>query len=103
MKSLFTVPVSDGGSFECSQVIDQVYLLTFSYPPDNRVYTSFCEAFMKSLDILDYKYPKGVLITTSAIPKFFSNGFDWQHAVANPRYMEDAALPMFKRLLTYVI
>jgi hypothetical protein len=100
-KILFTVPIGgEAGSFECKTVADKVYLLSFSSPPDNRVLTEFLKAYKIALDIIDYKYPPGVLITTSAIEKFFSNGFNLEHNAENPRFMDDYMLPLCERILT---
>ncbi|KMU74982.1 enoyl-CoA hydratase/isomerase [Coccidioides immitis RMSCC 3703] len=73
--SLFTIPIAMGGSFECTSPADRVYLLSFDSPPDNRQTTAFIDAFSLALDIIEEKYPIGVVVTTSKIPKFYSNGY----------------------------
>lgn len=100
MASLFTVPVSTGGSFVCSSAAKNVYLLSFTSPPDNRVTPAFLTSYLLALDILERRYPRGVLITTSGIGKFFSNGFNLTDLVETPKFFENYLLPVLRRLLT---
>lgn len=75
------------------------YLLTFTAPPDNRLVTGFCQAFLLALDIIEFSYPPGVLVTTSGIPKFYSNGLDLDHVKATEGFWSNSLVPVFKRLL----
>jgi len=102
MAKLFSVPIASGGVFECSSPSKNVYLLSFEAPPDNRLVSDFCESFLLALNILEHNYPHGVLITTSAISKFYSNGFILQHNAETPGFMERFCLPLIKKLLMYV-
>lgn len=100
-KTLFTVPVpSTDGSFTCSTVADRIYLLAFASPPDNRLTSAFIDAFLLSLDIIEEKYPKGVVITTSSIPKFYSNGLDIEHVLDTPNFFAEKMNKLCDRLLT---
>lgn len=103
---LFSVPIPEagahpGGSIVCTSPATSVYLLTISSPPDNRLTTVFCRAFMTALDIIEFSYAPGVVITTSAISKFYSNGLDLEHAMSTPGFWSDSLYAMFKRLITY--
>lgn len=80
---------------------DRVYLLTFSSPPDNRLTTVVIQTFMLALDILESRYPVGVVITTSAIPKFYSNGLDLDHLRDTPDFRDVSLYPLMRRLVTY--
>ncbi|OWP02051.1 hypothetical protein B2J93_1523 [Marssonina coronariae] len=107
-QSLFTIPIintaSDKGSsgnVVCSCTSPGVYILTFTAPPDNRLLTSFCEALKLALDILEFSYPHGVVITTSGIQKFYSNGLDLEHASNTEGFFANSMFGLFKRLLTY--
>ncbi|KAI6714937.1 hypothetical protein JHW43_002591 [Diplocarpon mali] len=109
-QSLFTIPIintaSDKGSsgnVVCSCTSPGVYILTFTAPPDNRLLTSFCEALKLALDILEFSYPHGVVITTSGIQKFYSNGLDLEHASNTEGFFANSMFGLFKRLLTYVL
>jgi hypothetical protein len=53
-----------------------------------------------ALDILEFSHPPGVVVTTSAIAKFYSNGLDLGHATSTDRYWEDSLFKMFRRFLT---
>lgn len=75
------VGIGGTGKIVCTQPKESVYLLNFSNPPDNRLVTPFCQAMILALDILEDRYPRGVVVTTSAIGKFYSNGMDIDHAV----------------------
>ncbi|KAI9650771.1 hypothetical protein NHQ30_000801 [Ciborinia camelliae] len=108
---LFTLPIpissplqSQPGTLTCttpSAAHPNLYLLTFSSPPDNRLTTTFCQTFLLALDILELSYPVGAICITSAIPKFFSNGLDLDHATATEGYWETSLYALWKRLLTY--
>ncbi|PKY07164.1 enoyl-CoA hydratase/isomerase family protein [Aspergillus campestris IBT 28561] len=104
MSALFTVPVtSTGGSIVCSNPGPEknIYLLTFTSPPDNRLTPDLINAFLLALDIIEHRYPKGVVITTSGIPKFYSNGLDLDVVAATEGFLENALWKIFRRLLTY--
>ncbi|KAI9836180.1 MAG: hypothetical protein M1838_005117 [Thelocarpon superellum] len=99
---LFTLPLPmTDGSLTCTEPVPKVYLLTLISPPDNRTTKAVCEALVLALDIIENRYVPGVVVTTSGIPKFYSNGMDLQHAAATPRFWEECAWPMFRRFLTY--
>ncbi|KAI0021968.1 enoyl-CoA hydratase/isomerase family protein [Xylariomycetidae sp. FL0641] len=105
-QELFTIPVRPlkshvGGSIVCTTPSPQVYLLTWSSPPDNRLTPAFCAALMEALDVIEFGHSPGVVVTTSAIPKFYSNGLDLQLAIATPGFWETSLYPLFRRFLTY--
>lgn len=105
MASLFTIPIPPieshpGGSIVCTEPSPAVYLLTFISPPDNRLTAPFCRAFLSALDVLEFgSYQPGVVITTSGIPKFYSNGLDLKHAVETDGYWA-LLYQLWKRFLT---
>ena len=107
--ALFSVPIagdpnnpqSAPGTFICTQPAPCVYLLSFSSPPDNRLTAPFNAAFLLSLDILEHRFPPGVVITTSSIPKFYSNGLDYDNAIKDPSFFSASLFPLWHRLLTY--
>ncbi|KAI2466719.1 enoyl-CoA hydratase/isomerase family protein [Annulohypoxylon bovei var. microspora] len=103
---LFTVPIPpikshQGGSIVCSCPEPKVYVLTWTSPPDNRLTPAFITALMTALDIIEFGYPPGVVITTSSISKFYSNGLDLQLAISSPGFFENNLYPLFRRFLTY--
>ncbi|EFY88188.1 3,2-trans-enoyl-CoA isomerase precursor, putative [Metarhizium acridum CQMa 102] len=106
--SLFTVPVPPcgahpGGSITATQPQPQVYLLTFVSPPDNRLTTALCRALLQALDILEFGgYTPGVVVTTSGIPKFYSNGLDLEHAINTDGFWQ-LFFDLWTRLLTQVV
>ena len=61
--------------------------------------TPFLESFLLALDIIEQRYPRGVVVTTSSIPKFYSNGFDLQHNMETPNFNERFVAPLIKRLM----
>ncbi|RAL04606.1 enoyl-CoA hydratase/isomerase family protein [Aspergillus ibericus CBS 121593] len=105
MTTLFTLPIpSTNGTITCtnpSPTNNLIYCLTFTSPPDNRLTPTFIDAFLLALDILEHRYPKGVLITTSGIPKFYSNGLDLELAQSTEGFVEKWLWKIFRRLLTY--
>lgn len=109
-QQLFTVPIYEStnsqkvtGSFICTSPTPGIYLLTFNAPPDNRLVTTFCQSFLIALDIIEFQYPPGVLITTSGIAKFYSNGLDLDHAGSTKGFWADTLYRLWARLLTCVI
>ncbi|KAI4117324.1 MAG: hypothetical protein LQ345_002413 [Seirophora villosa] len=99
--ALFTLSADPKGSIICTQPSQRVYLLTFDSPPDNRLTPAFCTSFILALNILDRRFPKGAVLTTSAIPKFYSNGLDYESAVKSKSFFSDSLYPLWRRLLTY--
>lgn len=97
---LFVLSIGSNGSVVCTQPKAKVYLLTFTNPPDNRLTPDFCKAMILALDIIEHKLPKGVVITTSGIPKFYSNGLDLELAINTPDFWKDSLYAFWKRLLT---
>jgi len=109
-KTLFHLPIlsspkatSASGTVIVTSPADAVYILTFTSPPDNRLVTSFCQTLLLALDILEHDYPPGVLITTSGIPKFYSNGLDLEHASSTKGFYHNSLFALFRRFLTYVV
>ncbi|PSK60770.1 Enoyl-CoA delta isomerase 1, peroxisomal [Elsinoe australis] len=98
---LFKVPIASGGQVEVTSPSPKVYVLTFTSPPDNRLKTDFCQAIILALDIIELKYPHGVVITTSGIQKFFSNGLDLEHANYTPGFFTESLYALWRRLLIY--
>ena len=98
---LFTLPIASNGSITCTEPQPKVYLVVFQSPPDNRMTPDFCKSLLLALDIIDYRLPKGVCVTTSALPKFYSNGLDLEVAARAKGFFENSLYPLWRRLLTY--
>ncbi|KAF3766051.1 ClpP/crotonase [Cryphonectria parasitica EP155] len=106
--TLFTVPVPacdshPGGTVTVTEPLPQHYLVTITSPPDNRLTTALCTALLRALDLVELSgLPPGVVITTSGLPKFYSNGLDLPHAVAHgDAYWTGSLWKLYRRLLTY--
>ena len=106
--TLFTIPIPPldkhvGGTITVTEPEPAVYLLTISSPPDNRLTTASINALLDALDLIEFGgYKPGVVITTSAIDKFYSNGLDLEHARANENFIPGLLYKVFHRFLTYV-
>ncbi|KAL1840298.1 hypothetical protein VTJ49DRAFT_587 [Mycothermus thermophilus] len=104
---LFTIPIPalnqhPGGTIVATEPAPQVYLLTITSPPDNRLTTASCTALLDALDMVEFGgYKPGVVITTSGIDKFYSNGLDLEHAISTEGFMPGVLYKVFLRLLTY--
>ncbi|PSS00574.1 ClpP/crotonase-like domain-containing protein [Coniella lustricola] len=108
---LFTVPIPPcdahiGGTITITEPLPAHYLITLSSPPDNRLTTALCHALLRALDLIELSPQTssrpGVVITTSSLPKFFSNGLDLVHAVAHGEAFWSGALwALYRRYLTY--
>ena len=90
-----------GGTFALTLAAPKVYLLTFNSAPDNRLTSAFLTTFNLALDIITTKLPPGVLITTSAVGKYYSSGLDYPAASADPDFMPRYLYPLWKKLLTF--
>lgn len=108
--ALFTIPITrpkdmigttGTGTIVCTLPRPNIYLLTFTNPPDNRLVTPFCEAFILALDILEEKYERGVVVTTSGVGKFYSNGMDIEHARWTGGYLKGKLYALWKRILVF--
>lgn len=100
VRTLFDLNIGTTGKIVCTEPAPEIYLLTFALPPDNRLTTSFCTTLHLALDIIAHRYPKGVVVTTSGIPKFYSNGLDYESAIKSTDFFPDVLYPLWKRLLT---
>ncbi|KXJ92716.1 ClpP/crotonase-like domain-containing protein [Microdochium bolleyi] len=121
-QELFSIPIQalkahPGGSIVCTSPAPQVYLLTWTSPADNRLTNAFCQAVLAALDELEFarvdstddkgkqrqkpKYPPGVVVTTSGISKFYSNGLDLNMMLNTPGFNQDHLYPLWRRFLTY--
>ncbi|KAK4460585.1 enoyl-CoA delta isomerase 3 [Cladorrhinum samala] len=106
-KTLFTIPIPPlgshpGGTITATEPAPQVYLLTINSPPDNRLTTASCTALLDALDLIEFGgYKPGVLVTTSGIAKFYSNGLDLEHALGTPGFLPNVLYKLFHRFLTY--
>ncbi|KAK6438479.1 hypothetical protein LTR95_005315 [Oleoguttula sp. CCFEE 5521] len=98
---LFELAVGSNGNIVVTQPAPKVYLISFTSPPDNRLTTKFCTSLILALDILATRHPAGVVITTSGITKFYSNGLDLDHASFTPGFFPEALYALWLRLLTY--
>ncbi|KAM7220883.1 ClpP/crotonase-like domain containing protein [Rhypophila decipiens] len=110
-KTHFTIPIqpigkNPGGSLTCTEPHPKIYLLTISSPPDNRLTIHSCQALLDALDLLEFSpticpSKDGVVVTTSAIPKFYSNGLDLELAMSNADFMPHSLYKLFARFLTF--
>jgi enoyl-CoA hydratase/carnithine racemase len=62
---------------------------------------SFVILELLALDIIEQRLPKGVVITTSTITKFYSNGLDYENAIKDPTFFSGSLFPLWRRLITY--
>ncbi|KAK4893979.1 hypothetical protein LTR27_007785 [Elasticomyces elasticus] len=98
---LFELPIGAKGKVVTTRPKPNVYLITFASGPDNRLTSPFCQALLLALDIIETRYDPGVVITTSGIEKFYSNGLDLEHASFTPGFFPDSLYALWRRLLTY--
>lgn len=104
---LFTIPIPPlgahpGGAVVATEPAPSVYLLTLTSPPDNRLTTASCGALLEALDRIELSSGGGgVVLTTSGLPRFYSNGLDLEHAVSTPGFLPRVLYRLFARLLTY--
>jgi enoyl-CoA hydratase/carnithine racemase len=117
MPTLFTLPIpSTGGTITCTTPdpdtpslqdspetdVSKIYILTFTSPADNRLTPSFISTFLLALDILEHRYPRGVVVSTSGIGKFYSNGLDLEVVAQTEGFLEKWLWVLFRRLITCV-
>lgn len=108
MSSLFTIPIaSTGGQITCSnpspaEQDKTIYVLTFASGKDNRLIPAFIDALLLALDVIEHRYPKGVVVTTSGIAKFYSNGLDLGVVMSTEGFTQRWLWKLFRRFLTCV-
>jgi Delta3-Delta2-enoyl-CoA isomerase len=100
-QSTTTETRASSATISCHQASPQVYMLSFFSPPDNRLTSAFNATFLLALDILEYRFPKGVVISTSSISKFYSNGLNYETVVKDPSFFRSSLYPLWRRLLTF--
>ncbi|RMJ20730.1 hypothetical protein PHISP_08400, partial [Aspergillus sp. HF37] len=54
-----------------------------------------------ALDVIEHRFERGVVITTSGIDKFYSNGLDLQLALSTEGFFESYLWRLFQKFLTY--
>lgn len=77
------------------------YLLEYNALPDNRYSTEFLSAYIDAIDYVRLKGTPKVLVTTSRIPKFFSNGLDFNSAAITPDYIENYYYKVMRAYLEF--
>lgn len=83
---------------------DAVHVITLYSPPDNRLTPAVITTLLDVLDVVDKHVPRSaVLVTTSAIGKFYSNGFNLELARATDGFFRDCWNKLQIRLLTFPI
>lgn len=105
-KQHFSVPIlplenHPGGAVVCTEPQPQLYLLTFSSPPDNRLTHHFIDAMLTALDIIEGRFSPGVVVTTSAVTKFYSNGLDLGLVGVMDGFFEKYLYKLLARFLSY--
>jgi Delta3-Delta2-enoyl-CoA isomerase len=117
MNPLFTITVPPieghaGGTLTLTTPAPAIYLLTIAAAPDNRLTTPMCQslqaALARTLSVVQQQQQrsspaKGVLLVTSSLPKFFSNGLDLDAVMAlGPDIFFPRTLyPLFRAFLTF--
>lgn len=100
MMALFSREIKTGGRFTCAMPSDRIYLLVFESQPVNQLTPDFVEAFRYSLSKIE-AFPKGVVITASRIPEFYSNGISPHVSEDIPNRQDEHILPLLRQLLRY--
>lgn len=88
-------------ALQTPRVPSQQHALTPTDGADNRLTTPFCQALLLALDIVEARHPPGVVITTSGIDKFYSNGLDLAHADRTPGFFGESLYALWRRLATF--
>lgn len=68
---------------------EHYYLLEYNAPPDNRYTIPFLDAYLDALTYIREQDEPKPLITTSRVPKFFSNGLDFENAIRTEGFFPD--------------
>ncbi|WWC68412.1 uncharacterized protein I206_102339 [Kwoniella pini CBS 10737] len=103
-----------------SHPASNVWQITLTSPPDNRLTPELLSEFSQALDQVELEWRKvgggkfnpkerekyegkgaGALIITSDNEKFFSNGLDWERSLKIKNFFEEIFDPLTWRLLTF--
>lgn len=91
-KPWVSVSISGNGAY---------YLVEFDAPPDNRLSKEFIQAYVDALDYVRVKGDPRVLVSTSKITKFFSNGLNYESAISTPGFFSNHLFKLLRTLLTF--
>ncbi|VVT48735.1 uncharacterized protein SAPINGB_P001925 [Magnusiomyces paraingens] len=80
---------------------DSYYLLEYNSPPDNRYTQDFVIAYLDALDYIRTKGTPRILVTTSRIPKFFSNGLDFEAAISTKGFFPNYYYRLMRTILLF--
>jgi enoyl-CoA hydratase/carnithine racemase len=80
---------------------DSYYLLEYNSPPDNRYTVEFIDSYLETLVFLRTKCEPKALVTTSTIPKFFSNGLDFERVIKVERFFPDRYYALMRAILEF--
>lgn len=80
---------------------DSYYLLEYNSPPDNRYTSKFIAAYLDALDYIRINGDPRVLVTTSRLPKFFSNGLDFEAAISTPGFFDQYYYRLMRTILEF--
>lgn len=80
---------------------DSYYLLEYNSPPDNRYTAKFIAAYLQALDYIRTQGEPRVLVTTSRLPKFFSNGLDFEAAISTPGFFDEYYYRLMRTILEF--
>jgi hypothetical protein len=97
--ALFSQEIKTGGRFTCAMPTDRVYVLVFESPPENHLTPDFVDAFCSSLSKIE-AFPKGVVITASRIPEFYSKGIS-PHISQDKLEGQELIRSLLRQLLRY--
>lgn len=98
----YPIPQGNGGRMILTSPVASVYLLTWESAPDNRLTPSFLHTLIRALEDVSKNVPhSSVLVTTSAIPKFYSNGFNLELAMSTPGFWRETWNKLQLTLLTF--
>ncbi|KAL0253119.1 hypothetical protein SLS55_010570 [Diplodia seriata] len=79
-----------------------VFILTLSRPPENRLNASFAQEIIRALRAIESAIPpdaSGAIITRGADAKFWSTGLDLEEVKRNPTANNDGFYPLLATLL----
>lgn len=100
--STITFPIG-GKPFIELRSTDKYHVITLNNPPDNRLIPEVLEGYVDALTYLktERKHDPKPLVTTSAIPKFFSNGLDLELAIRTEGFFNNSLFSVYKALLRF--
>lgn len=101
MAQIISFPLKSEEKLVLYEDRENYHFLQFNAPPDNRFTPETIPAIIEAITYIRTEGDAKPLITTSTSPKFFSNGLDFERALATPNFFDQLYYPLMRVFLEF--